>query len=108
MMKTSMRNILSVLFALLLAVSFCALPVLAAEGVETANAAETAEMETAAPAEAETAEETEETEEHSGFEPMNFVKNLKYMGVGMLCIIIVIGVLIGVTMVLNKVTAKKK
>ena len=69
MMKTSMRNILSVLFALLLAVSLCALPVLAAEA-ETALEAETAVHPEAegeivhpeAEAEAETAEETEETE----------------------------------------------
>ena len=109
MMKTSMRNILSVLFALLLAVSLCALPVLAAEAVETDNAAETAAAETAAPAEEEAAaeEEAEESKDFQ-FEPMNFVKNLKYMGVGMLCIIIVIGLLIVVTMVLNKVTAPKK
>lgn len=40
--------------------------------------------------------------------PMNFVYNLKYMGTGMLGILIVIGVIILVTMLLNKVTAKKK
>jgi len=76
-----MKNIkiLSVLFACAILFSLCSLSVFAAEAAE-----------------------------HSGFEPMNFVYNLKYMGVGMLCIIIVIGVLIGVTMVLNKVTAKKK
>lgn len=39
--------------------------------------------------------------------PMNFIYNLKYMGVGMLGILIVIGVIILVTMILNKVTAKK-
>ena len=39
--------------------------------------------------------------------PMNFIYNLKYMGVGMLGILIVIGVIILVTMLLNKVTAKK-
>ena len=41
------------------------------------------------------------------FTPMNFIYNLQYMGVGMACIIIVMGVLIGVTMLLNKVTAPK-
>ena len=100
-----MKNvkILSVLFAIVLMFSLCAVSVFAAE--ETTAAAE--EVTTAADAEASEASE-EEAEEHSGFEPMNFVKNLKYMGVGMLCIIIVIGVLIGVTLVLNKVTATKK
>ncbi len=38
---------------------------------------------------------------------MNFVANLKYMGLGMLGIIIVIGVIILITMFLNKVTSKK-
>ena len=44
------------------------------------------------------------------FEPMNFVKNLPYMGymgLGMLGILIVMGVIIIVTMILNKVTAPK-
>ena len=41
------------------------------------------------------------------FEPINFVNNLKYMGVGMLTILIVIGASIAVTMVLNSVTRKK-
>lgn len=39
--------------------------------------------------------------------PMNFISNLKYMGVGMLGIIIVIGVIILITMLLNKLTEKK-
>lgn len=39
--------------------------------------------------------------------PEMFVKNLKYMGLGMLCIIIVMAVIICVVLVLNKVTAKK-
>ena len=40
------------------------------------------------------------------FEPMNFIANLKYMGIGMLGIFIVIGVIILITMLLNKVTKK--
>lgn len=36
---------------------------------------------------------------------MNFVSNLKYMGLGMLGIIIVIGVIILLTMFLNKITS---
>ncbi len=40
------------------------------------------------------------------FEPFNFVKNLSYMGQGMLIIMLVMGVLIGGTVLLNKVTAK--
>ena len=46
------------------------------------------------------------------FEPMNFVYNLKYMVIGMICIIIVMGVLILITTALNKLvpkfTSKKK
>jgi len=42
------------------------------------------------------------------FEPLNFVKNLGYMGVGMLGIFIVIGIIIIAVVVLNKVTAPKK
>lgn len=37
------------------------------------------------------------------FEPMNFVSNLYYMGVGMLCILIVMGVLIAATVILNRI-----
>ena len=36
------------------------------------------------------------------FNPMNFVYNLKYMVIGMICIIIVMGVLILITTLLNK------
>lgn len=39
--------------------------------------------------------------------PMNFVYNLYYMGVGMLGIFIVIGAIVLLTMFLNKVTSKK-
>ena len=38
------------------------------------------------------------------FNPMNFVNNLGYMGVGMLIIIAVIGIIIGATALLNKFT----
>lgn len=38
---------------------------------------------------------------------INFVKNLSYMGVGMLGIFIVIGVIILLTVFLNNVTSKK-
>ena len=42
------------------------------------------------------------------FNPMNFVHNLYYMGVGMLSIFIVIGVIILATVLLNKLTSRKK
>ena len=102
-----MKKIFAVLFACVILFSLCALSVFA--NVETVNGAETTAAAEAAEA-VEAADEAEKAAEDKGFmfEPMNFIYNLKYMGVGMLCIIIVIGVLIGVTIVLNKVTAPKK
>ena len=38
------------------------------------------------------------------FNPMNFLSNLKYMGLGMLGIFVVIGVIILLTVILNKTT----
>lgn len=40
------------------------------------------------------------------FNPMSFVDNLYYMGMGMLGIIIVMAVLIGITTFLNKIFSK--
>jgi len=42
------------------------------------------------------------------FEPFNFVDNLKYMGLGMLAIFIVIGVIVGITYLLNRIFKEKK
>lgn len=42
------------------------------------------------------------------FDPSQFVKNLSYMGMGMLGIFVVIGVITGLTMLLNAVTAERK
>ncbi len=41
------------------------------------------------------------------FRPFEFIANLKYMGIGMLSILIVIGVIMLVTIILNK-TSKNK
>jgi len=38
------------------------------------------------------------------FNPQAFVDNLYYMGVGMLCIFVVIGVIIGITLLLGAIT----
>ncbi len=46
--------------------------------------------------------------ENFAFHPEMFVKNLKYMGVGMLCILIVIGIIIGLTMLLERLSSGKK
>jgi len=40
------------------------------------------------------------------FHPMNFVANLKYMGVGMICIFVVIGAIAGVVVLLEKVISR--
>ena len=42
------------------------------------------------------------------FDPMAFIDNLYYMGVGMASILIVMGVLIVITNALNKIFSKKK
>ena len=41
------------------------------------------------------------------FDPMQFVENLRYMGLGMLGIFIVIGAIALLTMLLNRLTAQK-
>ena len=42
------------------------------------------------------------------FDPMAFITNLEYMGVGMASILIVMGVLIVITNILNKLFSNKK
>ena len=44
----------------------------------------------------------------ASFEPMHFVENLRYMGLGMLGIFIVIGVIMLLTILLNKLTSKSE
>ena len=39
--------------------------------------------------------------------PVAFIENLRYMGVGMLCIIIVMAIIIAVTAFLNWISARK-
>lgn len=43
--------------------------------------------------------------ENFAFHPEMFIHNLKYMGLGMLCIIIVIGIIILFTILLEKFSA---
>ncbi len=40
------------------------------------------------------------------FNPMNFITNLRYLAVGMISIFVVIGVIILVTVLLNKIFTK--
>lgn len=44
----------------------------------------------------------------SDFTPMAFIENLKYMLSGMIAIFIVIGIIIVVTVILNKIFTRKK
>ena len=48
------------------------------------------------------------TQAQLGFQPMNFVNNLRHMGVGMLTIFMIIGVIIVATMLINKIFSGKK
>lgn len=41
------------------------------------------------------------------FSPVNFITNLRYMGLGMAAIFVIIVVIIAVTVILNKVFAEK-
>ncbi len=41
------------------------------------------------------------------FNPMNFVENLKYMGIGMLGVFVIIGVIIIATHMIGKYTSSK-
>ena len=40
------------------------------------------------------------------FEPIEFVKNLKYMGIGMLGVLIIVGIIIAATYAIGHFTAK--
>ncbi len=41
------------------------------------------------------------------FEPMNFIYNLKYMGVGMLGVFIIIGIIMAATYAMGKIKTNK-
>lgn len=41
------------------------------------------------------------------FDPIQFVNNLKYMGVGMLGVFIIIGIIIAATYIIGRLNAKK-
>ncbi len=41
------------------------------------------------------------------FDPLAFIENLQYMGVGMLVIFVVIGIIVGTTMLINWLFSEK-
>ena len=47
-----------------------------------------------------------ETTMNIGFNPIAFIENLKYMGIGMLVIFVVIGIIILATMLINWLFSK--
>ena len=55
-----------------------------------------------------TTETTAAAQANLGFEPMNFVDNLQYMGVGMLTIFMIIGAIILTTTLINWIFSRKK
>ena len=40
------------------------------------------------------------------FEPIKFIENLQYMGVGMLGVFLIVGIIIGATYAINYITNK--
>lgn len=42
------------------------------------------------------------------FNPMNFIYSLKYMGIGMLGVFLIIGIIVAATYAIGKLTAKKE
>ena len=53
------------------------------------------------------AQEAAESTSEISFQPENFVANLKYMGIGMLVIFVIIGLIALSTMLINKVFSDK-
>ncbi|MBR2011351.1 MAG: hypothetical protein IKA06_06375 [Clostridia bacterium] len=41
------------------------------------------------------------------FNPINFIENLKYMGIGLVGVFMIIGIIIGATYAIGKFTAPK-
>ena len=42
------------------------------------------------------------------FEPIKFIENLKYMGVGMLGVFLIVGIIMTATYAIGKLTSSKK
>ena len=107
-----MKKILFVLFAVVLAVSalsfcVCAEEAQAAESDISEAVSELVSEEVSAVSDDGDALDTEVELEYNGFGNEGFLRNLKYMGLGMLGIFAVVGVVILITFVLNSATSKK-
>lgn len=94
-----MKKLLLLVLTFALLLSFASFSVFADEE----SAEESAEI-----SETVSEEASEEASEESEDEPVGFMGNIKYMGLGMVGIFLVIGVVILITVVLNAVTSKKK
>ena len=94
-----MKKLLLLVLAFALVLSFASFSVFASE--ESVENSETSVEESVDASET----SVEESEEDA---PKGFMGNIKYMGLGMVGIFLVIGVVILITVVLNAVTSKKK
>ena len=95
-----MKKLLLVLFAVVLLVSSFGFTAFADEAVEVTDAG-------SADADSKSAD-TDDMDVELNFQADGFARNLKYMGLGMLGIFVVVGIVILITFGLNAVTTKKK
>ncbi len=104
-----MKKLLFVLFAVVLTICACSLYVCAEESeVLATDVSETVSDAISEASEDSDALDTEVELEYYGFGEEGFMRNLKYMGLGMLGIFAVVGVVILITYILNVSTGKKK
>jgi hypothetical protein len=98
-----MKKTLLVLLTILLVFSLASVAVFAEDESVTSEATSEVTSET-------TSEESSESDNALNLEfyPDGFTRNIQYMGLGMLGIFVVVGVVILLTLVLNKVTTKKE
>ena len=108
-----MKKVLSVFFALILSLGLFSFGAFAegAVNTETTVVEESSEV-VSSEIESSEPEKNDESSKDNGikfeFNPSGATRNLKYMGLGMLGIFVVVGVVILITFVLNSVTGKKK
>ena len=94
-----------IVFLVMLAVMLAPFSCFAEVDVPSTETASEAATESATESAAESETETETEESVFMFEPQRFVGNLKYMLSGMIGIFVVIGLIVIVTVILNKVTS---
>lgn len=93
-----MKKILLVLFAVMLVISASLFTVFADENETVSDATSENSVEN---------NDADDMDVELDFQASGFARNLKYMGLGMLGIFVVVGIVIGLTFVLNAATTKK-